>query len=150
MIQDGDQARKTIRRFVGVTALVLWAASLFLPVARYCVAYNGSLHLSGLTVLATGWMGWADGQFGWLANPLILYVIVRLLCGLRVGAIAASIAFVLTLLSFSFNRTADDTGYQQLCGKELGFYLWFASAMLLMAMAVRERLWKDADRKRAA
>ncbi|MEW6435732.1 MAG: hypothetical protein AB1508_01015 [Pseudomonadota bacterium] len=150
MTQSGEQARKTIRRLVGVAALALWVSSLFLPVARYCTAYNGSLHLSGLTVLAMGWMGWADGQFGWFANPLILWVIIRLLCGFRAGAIAASIAFVLALLSFSFNRTADDTGFQQLCGKELGFYLWFAAAMLLMAMAVRERLWREADAKRAA
>ena len=59
------------RQLVGVVALMIWITSLALPVETDC----GYHPIKGYLVLETGWLGPLGGQFGWYANPFMLWTI---------------------------------------------------------------------------
>jgi hypothetical protein len=129
----------TPRRIVGAVALSLWLASLTKAVIWPC-ADPGVLNppFYGIGILIFGWTGPMHGQFGWFANPLMLWIIGRLLLQYRAPLVPALISFGLALSSFTWTNQAGDAGWGKLCKHGSGFYLWIACAAVLAAMALIE------------
>jgi hypothetical protein len=138
-------AAVTSRRIAGAVAPALWLASLTQTVTRSCAA-DGEIY-SGYTVLLLGGLGPLEMQFGWFANPLMLWTAGCLLFGRRAGLITASLSLVLALSSFTWTKQAYDNGYVDLCGHGLGFHLWIACAVFLFAIAVVELIMALASRR---
>lgn len=125
------------RRSVGYIALALYGASLVLPVATMSSRTEGTWY--GLSLLLIGPLGLLAGQLGWFANPLMIWLIVRLCRRRRInmlGAILALFALGLTLTSLYWTVAYDDTGTFQITNHGLGFYLWIGCAALLAVSAL--------------
>jgi hypothetical protein len=123
------------RRPLGIIALLVWIASLTLPVETDC---GFSYANAGYLILVTGWLGPLGGQFGWYANPFMLWTIGRLLFNKRPGFIPAIIGLGLALSSLAWKTTPTDDGYNTICERHAGFYVWIACAVLLAFVAVAE------------
>jgi hypothetical protein len=119
------------RPLVGVIALLIWIASLALPAETDC----GSLPIKGYLILESGWAGPLGGQFGWYANPFMLWTIGQLPLNMRPGVMPAIIGLVLALSAFTWERLPTDAGYSKLCERHVGFYIWIACAVLLGLVA---------------
>jgi hypothetical protein len=125
------------RRSFGIVALLMWIASLALPIETDC----GEPHASqGYVIFATGWLGAVAGQFGWFANPFMLWVMGRLLYDRRPGIIPAVIGLglALTALTWKTSPRGDAPGVSTICEWHVGFYLWIACAVLLAVVALAE------------
>jgi hypothetical protein len=127
----------TYRQLFGVIALLIWIASLALPVETDC----DSLPIKGYLVLETGWLGPLGGQFGWYANIFMLWTTGQLLINKRPGAIPTSIGLGLALSALTWERLPSDAGYSTLCQRHVGFYTWIACAVLLAFFALAE--WRS-------
>jgi hypothetical protein len=121
------------RQIIGAVALVMWVASLILPVETDC---GFSYANQGYLILASGWLGVLMFQFGWFANPFMLWVMGRLLFDKRSGIIPAIIGLVLALNALAWKTTPTDNGYNTICARHSGFYVWIACAALLAAVAL--------------
>lgn len=125
------------RQRVGIVALLIWVASVALPVETDC----GEVHaVHGYDILVVGWLFGFNWQFGWFANPFMLWMIARLLCDRRPGIIAAIIGFGLALTALAWKTTprGDAPGVSTICEWHAGFYLWLSCAALLALVAVLE------------
>jgi hypothetical protein len=122
------------RRNVGIVALLMWIASLLLPVETDC----GSPYPShGYNIFAIGWLGALDMQFGWFANLFMLWVMGRLLFDRRPGIIPAIIGLGLALSAPAWKDTPTDV-QTSVCERHSGFYLWIACAALLAFVALAD------------
>jgi hypothetical protein len=116
-------------------SFVLFVLSLF----NECYFFEhpgGKNSASGLLLLFIGWLGVFRGIFAWLANPLIL-VGWFLLVG-RLPRAAAVCAFAATACAGSFllykTILTDEAGnHSKITGYGLGYWLWLASAVALLA-----------------
>jgi hypothetical protein len=125
------------RKNIGIIALLIWIASLALPVETDC----GDPHAAqGYVVFSFGWLGPFDLQFGWFANPLMLWVIVRLLFNRRPGIIPAfgGLGLALSALAWKTTPRGDAPGVDTICARHSGFYLWIACAVLLAVVTLIE------------
>jgi hypothetical protein len=127
----------TYRQLFGVIALLIWAASLALPVETDC----DSLPIKGYVVLETGWLGPLGGQFGWYANLFMLWTIGQMLFDRPPGGIPTIIGLGLALSALTWERLPSDAGYSTLCQRHVGFYTWIACAVLLAFFALAE--WRS-------
>jgi hypothetical protein len=125
----------TYRQLFGVVALLIWITSLALPVETDCGFQNAN---AGYLILLTGWLGPLGGQFGWYANPFMLWAIGRLLFNKRPGVIPAIISLGLALSALAWKTTPTDNGYNTICNRHLGFYVWIACAVFLAIVALTE------------
>jgi hypothetical protein len=125
------------RPMIGAIALLIWIASLALPVETDC---GSSYANQGYIILGFGWLGPFDLQFGWFANPFMLWVIGRLLFDRRPGIIPAIVGLGLALTALAWKTTprGDAPGNDTICAWHAGFYLWIACAALLALVALIE------------
>lgn len=127
------------RRIAGAVGLALWLASLTQTVTRAC-GEGGEVY-SGHTVLLLGPLGPLEMQFGWFANPLLLWTAGSLLFDRRTSLLTALAAFfglVLALSSFTWTQQFFDNGAVDLCGRGAGFYLWIGCAAFLCLAALAD------------
>jgi hypothetical protein len=151
MFMFSDAGRAQVIRILLWAVLVLFILSLFLPsvyvdragrIDLQCVVPIWS---AGLDYLLVGPLGFLDGQFGWIANPLMLFAV---LAKNRKSSLVLS-AFVLTAATaavalaadtaFSFTSEWGDRGGDfEVCGFGPGYYLWLAcSVLVLIATSLR-------------
>jgi hypothetical protein len=129
---------KSARRYVGLIVVVLWVASLALPVATFVNGAYG--YCPGFLVAGVGLIfGWAALQFGAFANLILL-----VLCGLlffkrRASMIAACIMEILALTSFTWNDFPSDAGSNPIAHFDSGFYVWQVAILLLTIYALGEK-----------
>ena len=86
------------RSLFGLLALLMWVVSLAIPVETDC----DSLPVKGYLILETGWLGPLGGQFGWYANPFMLWTTGQLLINKRPGIVPAIIGLVLALSALTW------------------------------------------------
>ena len=125
------------RRSVGYLALALYLASIALPVATMSSQTEGTWY--GITLLTIGPLGLLADQFGWFANPLMIWLMVWFCLRQRInmlGAILAVVAFALALTSLNWTVAYDDAGEFHITSHGLGFYLWIGCAALLAVSAL--------------
>jgi hypothetical protein len=151
MFMFSDTRRTQIIRILLWTALVLFVLSLLLPsvsldraarIDLQCVAPNWS---AGLNFLVLGPTGFLDGQFGWIANPLMLFAALtkNRKSSFALTAIVLAAATVAVALAagtaFSFTSVWGDRGGDfEVCGFGPGYYLWLAcSVLVLIATSLR-------------
>jgi hypothetical protein len=123
------------RQIIGLVALAMWIASLALPVETDC---GFSYANQGYLILATGWLGAMVLQLGWFANPFMLWVMGRLMFNRRPGIIPALIGLSFALDALAWKTTPTDNGYNTICARHAGFYVWIACAVLLAVVALIE------------
>jgi hypothetical protein len=125
------------RQVIGVIALGAWAASLALPVETECEFSHPN---PGYLLAISGWLGALVGQFGWYANPFMLWQIGRLLRGQPPGTVGSPIALALALSAFLWKTTPiAPHALTTMCERHVGFYVWIACAVLLAAVALCEK-----------
>jgi hypothetical protein len=126
-------------------ALVLFFLSLFLPAVSkeqnfrldlWCKAPEWS---PGFGPFLFGPLGLLDGQFGWIANPLMLLAALIKIrkSGFALPAVilSAAIAAVALIVVTAFSYTSDwhDGGVGiTVCGFGPGYYLWLACSVVVL------------------
>lgn len=147
----GEWAGRLWVRLAGVVTLLvgfLW--SLLLPV-EYDPEGRG---MEGVLVLGIGWMGAAQGQFGWFANFGILTAMILLLVGRRVPLLAA-LLFVfptaLCAINALFWREVPNSnighGMVGISRFAAGYWMWLAVvAASVLAMLAMVRPSRPASR----
>lgn len=135
---------RSVRRWVGGTGLLLWTASLVLPAMRLCAVHPdmeiADFSREGLWFLVGGWGGLFEGQFGWLANPLLLSACLFLLAGLRPALLlsAGCLGLALTALWLGGHVFHFEGGPYRNCGFGPGFWLWLAACAVPAVWAACE------------
>jgi hypothetical protein len=125
-----------VPRAAGALILLLWLASLPLPVFATC--HSGGNYTEGWSLLAYGWFGFLVLNPAWLANigmmivPLLLIIRGRapIWLGIATGLIAATAWF--------FTDMYDDQGSIPICYRGAGYWVWLAvGALTLLAPFLR-------------
>jgi hypothetical protein len=118
-------------RLLSFFAFLVWLSSLALT---GIVLYAGQKRLSGLEILASGWLGPLVGNFAWFANVFFI-VGVRRLWSSRTAIIPSLIAVLLSLDAFRFTSYLLNEGgaTTPVYGYGWGAVLWFLSVSLLLA-----------------
>jgi hypothetical protein len=129
------------RRIVGLIALALWLGSLLLP----AVTLHGGIGRQtetdpGYVILLIGWLGPLIGQFGWFANPFLLWMIALLLLERPVGMIPGLIVLGLAMHSFWWMEMPLDAELMHVTERHAGFYLWIGCAVLLGTISICKRI----------
>jgi hypothetical protein len=117
---------KSISRATGILILLMWLASLALPVFTTCRA--GYDHVGGWFVLMMGWMGVIIVQPAWFANIAILAIAILLIVRRRAPIWLGIIAAGLAACAWYFTDMVDDTGNVPICHYHAGYWLWLATA----------------------
>jgi hypothetical protein len=140
---SADLHRWQIPAIVLKITIVLFIISLLSPAVsdqeiyvldRVCLAPRWSL---GWRFFLLGPLGVLDGQFGWLANPLML---LAALTKRPMGLIFATLSVALAVhTAFSLTHFPKDGGLDDVvCGFGPGYYLWVAcSVLVLVATSLR-------------
>ncbi|MBN8812004.1 MULTISPECIES: hypothetical protein [unclassified Sphingomonas] len=119
----------------------LWVASLFLPVFDA----GGP----GWILLAMGWLGIGIGELSWLANPLLLVLVVLLLPAhirgsKRFLACAVFLGFVLLREAMRSTIMVNEAGTLEPVQRFAGCYAWMGAVSLGMIAAAVQ--WGFASR----
>jgi hypothetical protein len=131
-------ALKKGRRSVALIVFVLWAASLVLPAATFTSDAYG--YCPGFLVALVGLaLGWMILQLGAFANLILMVLCGFLVFGRRASIIAACIAEVLALWSFTWDDFPTDAGSNPIAHFALGFYVWQLAILLLTIYALSEK-----------
>jgi hypothetical protein len=87
----------------------------------------------GWELLLIGPLGVLDGQFGWIANPLMLFAALgRLRRAANLSFALAAVALIV-VTAFSFTSVwMDGGGNATVCGFGPGYYLWLACSVLVL------------------
>ena len=107
----------------------------------------------GLNFFIIGPLGVLDGQFGWIANPLMLSATLMNRCklGFALTAVILAIAAAALIVVTAFSYTSDwhDGGVgMTVCGFGLGYYLWLACSVLVLIATLLKTAWQfDAPRQ---
>ena len=129
---------KSARRYVGLIVMVLWVASLALPAATFVNGAYG--YCPGFLVAAVGLVfGWMILQFGAFANLILIVLCGVLVFGRRPSIIAACIAEVLALYSFTWSEFPSDADTNPIAHFDSGFYVWQGAILLLTIYALSEK-----------
>jgi len=109
--------------------LVCFSASLFLP-----IFFTSTEDIYGFWVLVTGWMGLVFIQLAWYANPLNLLALLLANDRPRIALLISLLAIALASCSFVFYEIPTGINYEKVFIREfgLGFYLWYASHILIV------------------
>jgi hypothetical protein len=125
--------RTQVRHGLLWLALALWIVSLILPAVSNSTNPRMVLDCSNPT-WAEGWflflfgpLGIMAGQFGWLANPLMLFAAFK--TRVEIAAIAVGLG---VLTAFTFTSIPNDIAANRVCSFGAGFYLWLASTVAVL------------------
>lgn len=124
-----DTRRTQIRRALLSTALALLLLSLILPAVSHIQHVDCFLPSweVGLGYFLFGPLGIITAQYGWFANPLMLFAALR---NSRFSAVIAVALIVLT--AFTLTSEPNDNGGRIVCGFGPGYYLWLACSVLVL------------------
>jgi hypothetical protein len=134
--------KNSLSRIAGIAILMMWIASLILPVFTTCRA--GYDHVGGWFVLMIGWMGVLELQPAWFANLLILVIAGILLAERRAPVWLGGITLALAGCAFYFKDMVDDTGQVPICHYHAGYWLWLATAVVALLATFIPRPVKSA------
>jgi hypothetical protein len=129
MISDAFYVR--CMRFGTYTFWALFVVSLCLPALYQAGAPQPSL---GIGLLIGGALGIIASQFGWFANPLMLYAMLSLSIWDRPRVVTASLAAVLALSSLTIGSLPTDDG-NRLVTFGPGLYIWVFCSILVASMS---------------
>lgn len=135
-----DPRRTQVVRMVLWTVLALLVISLFSPsvsrgqfyrVEDICKAPHWSL---GWEFLLTGPLGAFFEQYGWFANPLMLFAVLTRARHPALALIAALVAVALIVVTaYSYTSEWRDGDVPvTVCGFGPGYYLWLACSVLVL------------------
>ena len=128
-------AGRTTRRVVAGVLLVGWLVSLALPAITINVGRQPNFPPAyGWEVLRAGAIWIAAFQFGWLANPLLLFVLGMLTWGPPWHATLRVSAVMLALCTLDTADLFLRPDYNTFEGAYPGYYVW-AAVNLLAALA---------------
>ena len=157
MFMFSDARRTQIIRILLWTALVLFVLSLLLPSVSGGRFWREDLVCKvpewsrGWQLLLLGPLGILDGQYGWIANPLMLFAALKKVrkSGFAFAAVVLSAATAVALVvatAFSFTSVwMDGGGDATVCGFGPGYYLWLAcSVLVLIATPLKAAMQFDA------
>ncbi|WFU34108.1 hypothetical protein QA635_06620 [Bradyrhizobium brasilense] len=117
-----------------VVTLLLFAASLFLPVVVTVEANHGSPHTTdqwiGWWFLFFGPLGVSKGQLGWFANPLMLLSAMPMPPHLKLIFAGLAVALAVSSLAITSMHVVD--AELVVTSARSGFYLWLACPFLLL------------------
>ncbi len=139
-----DNAQQHVVHSVSIADRKVWLSSKTLAVAslgfwlvsltQIGLVFYGDREWRGLNILVWGWMTILQFNLAWLANPLFLWALVRILG--RRGAVDLSVCvFVLSLFAFALANAPTMGGSMELYGYGWGAIVWFLSFSLLIASA---------------
>ena len=132
------------RRTAGLLILIVWLASLALPVFTTC--RPGYDHVGGWFMLLMGWMGVAVVQPAWFANILILIVAGLLLAHRRAPVWLGVLTAAVAACAFYFKDMYDDTGTVPICHYHAGYWLWLGAAAFALVATWATRKADSAGR----
>lgn len=116
-----------------LVALLLFAASLFLPVVVTVETNHGSQatdQWSGWWFLFFGPFGISKWQFGWFANPLMLLSALPVPPYLKLISAGLAVALAVSTITISSIHVVD--AELVVTSARLGFYLWLGCPFLLL------------------
>jgi hypothetical protein len=116
----------TSPRIAGIATLLVWGASLALPVLTACGP--GYDHAPGVFVLAIGWLGLLEFQPAWIANVLMVIVAIMLLARQRAPVWLGIVTALIAACGLYLPAIYDDRGEVPICHYHVGYYLWFVAA----------------------
>lgn len=128
--------------FFGLSCLLFVVACALPAIEGQSFGETGSSIAShaGVLVLVFGWIGVLQGQFAWLANPLLLLTWILLLARRWTMAILVGIlAFVAGSQTFAAPGSTYTTSLLSTMvvrGLQLGAYIWFASLFAAVVAGV--------------
>lgn len=126
-------------RMLAMAAVALWLISLSQPALIIDNGTGKPALWSGLSVLATGWMGFGLASAAWYANPPFLYAVYRLLVRDAVPWVAAIASLLLALDTFRL-EVLPGGGRADVYAYGAGVAVWIASlGVLSLAVAWREK-----------
>jgi hypothetical protein len=133
------------RPTVGMIALALLAAALFLPAleTQNDLRFPGEW-AAGFNFAAIGFLGPLEGEFGWYANPILVFLIARLLKNRITHWLLGALAVFLIVSTRLFFGEGCADSCEDVVGFGPGYYLWLVSAVLLTLVALADR-FKCAD-----
>lgn len=136
--------KKLIKILLLIGSITCYVLALYAP-AFY---YDDTESWSGISALLTGWLGILFGYVSWLANPLFLASWVCILLKDSTLIISSSVLGCILCLSFLFHKEivineAGGTGI--ISGMGLGFWLWFASLLLMLFYGLLYRSDKNSS-----
>jgi hypothetical protein len=117
------------RQIVVTLSIGLYLGSLLLP----ALEFEKRTPVSGVVVLAYGWLGAVTMNLAWLANPMYVAALVSIATKRNVAAgICSAVSLCLGLMSFSAKEWwFDESGGVPITGLGIAFYLWMASFALV-------------------
>jgi len=136
-------AKRVVQRY-----LLLW---LSIALFALCLANDG-YYIEGPDprawapawgLLLFGWIGLFSGTIAWLANPALLTAWVMFYFGRYRRSAAFALIAAALMVSFLFAKTvvsSEAPTYSKVTGYGLGYWLWVASAFVLLIGAIRTSL----------
>jgi hypothetical protein len=100
---------------------------MFLPAVADGSSCSNAQWGTGFHYFLIGPFGPFDGQFGWFANPLMLFAFLK---SSRVAALISVGIVVLTAFTLH-SVPMIEPGNLKVCGFGSGYYLWLACAVLI-------------------
>ncbi|WP_132086631.1 hypothetical protein [Caulobacter sp. BK020] len=139
---------RTLGRFVPPSiAIGLWIAALYFPAMKVCLSTGKASWWENEIIVGFGYMGVLAGHFGWFANLALVGWAINLLGGFRSITWLPLTAFALGCSGLVPGSIWDDAGTSgYVCGRGLGFWLWFAATAVplanLVVSAFVSSLWR--------
>lgn len=114
-------------------ALVLWGVSLAFT---GLVLYADQRHIGGAEILIYGWLSPLMLNFAWFANPLFIWVALRLQAGKpATGLTLLAVLLSLDAMRFSPFPLDEGGGSTQVYGYGWGLVLWYTAMAAMLAAA---------------
>lgn len=115
---------------LAIAALGFWLVSL----TQIGLVFSDDRVWRGLNILVWGWVTVLQFNLAWLANPLFVWALVRILQCRGAIVLSASI-FVFSLFTFALKTAPTLGGTMELYGYGWGVVIWLLSFSLLIASA---------------
>jgi len=130
------------RLLLGLVGFAMYAACLVLPAYKTAMNGDGVLHWqSGLDMLFWGIVGIFLLQFGWIANPIMIYLLSTLIFSQKnLSASIASISLYLAIFLPGKGHSIIPSWGDHSFGP--GYFAWCGCALFLFCIAVYDVLTK--------
>lgn len=127
-----SQPRPRTNTLLGL-ALVLWGVSLALT---GLVLYADQRHIGGAEILVSGWLSPLALNFAWFANPVFIWVVLRVQAGKNAtGLTLLTVLLSLDAMRLSYVPLDAAGGSTQVYGYGWGLVLWFMAMAAMVAAA---------------